>query len=59
MKALEFVEVPEFTRDLHRIANEEALRALQLELLHNPDKGDVIRDSGGPPQGADEVAGAG
>lgn len=47
MRALEFVEVPEFTRDLHRIADDEALRALQLELLHNPNKGDVIRDSGG------------
>lgn len=47
MKALEFIELPEFTRDLHRVADDEALRVLQLELLRNPLKGDVMVGAGG------------
>lgn len=47
MKALEFVEVPEFTRDLHRVASDEDLRALQLELLRHPARGDVMPGTGG------------
>lgn len=47
MRALEFVEVPEFTRDWQRLADEESLRRLQLELLRNPAKGDVIQSAGG------------
>jgi hypothetical protein len=47
MNALEFVEVPEFTRDLQRVADEESLRALQLELLRHPAKGDLIQGTGG------------
>jgi hypothetical protein len=47
MDALEFVELPEFTRDLHRVAGDEALRALQLELLRNPNAGDVMVGLGG------------
>lgn len=47
MNGLEFVELPEFTRDLHRLADDEALRALQLELLHHPVAGDVIVGAGG------------
>ena len=41
------MEVPEFTRDLHRIASDEELRTLQLELLRNPTKGDVMQGNGG------------
>ena len=47
MNAQEFVEVPEFTRDLLRVADEESLRVLQLELLRNPTKGDLIQGTGG------------
>jgi len=47
MKALEFVEVPEFTRDLQRVASDDDLRALQLELLRDPVKGDVMQGTGG------------
>ena len=47
MNGLEFVELPEFTRDFHRLTDDEALRALQLELLSNPTAGDVIVGTGG------------
>ena len=47
MRALEFVEVPEFTRDLHRVGDDQTLQALQLELLRDPAKGDLMRGTGG------------
>src|SRR6266852_1400584 len=47
MNGLEFVELPEFTRDLHRLTDDEALRVLQIELLRNPTRGDVIAGTGG------------
>ncbi len=47
MNGLEFVELPEFTRDLHRLTDDEALRVLQLELLRSPTQGNVIAGTGG------------
>jgi hypothetical protein len=42
-----FVELDAFTRELHRVANEEVLREFQLELAAAPEAGDLIRHSGG------------
>jgi len=47
MRALEFVEVPEFTRDLRRVGDDQTLQALQLELLRDPAKGELMRGTGG------------
>jgi len=42
-----FVELDAFTRELHRVANEEVLREFQLQLAADPEAGDLIRHSGG------------
>lgn len=46
MRAL-FVELPAFSRYRQNYLNDEAFRALQLELLANPEVGDVIEGTGG------------
>jgi hypothetical protein len=46
MKAL-FVELPAFTRHRAAYLDDEGFRALQNDLLVNPEKGDVIEGSGG------------
>lgn len=46
MRAL-FVELPAFARYRQDYLNDEAFRALQAELLANPDVGDVIEGTGG------------
>jgi hypothetical protein len=46
MKAL-FVELPAFTRHRNDYLNDEGFRALQNELIEQPEKGDVIEGTGG------------
>ena len=46
MKAV-FVELPAFSRHLADYLDDEGYRALQNELLSNPEVGDVIKDAGG------------
>jgi hypothetical protein len=46
MKVL-FVELPAFTRHRADYLNDEGFRALQNELLEQPEKGDVIEGTGG------------
>ena len=44
---MEIVEAPAFTRYLHDYLSEEQYRALQLELVLNPEAGDVMPGAGG------------
>ncbi len=46
MKSL-FVELPAFTRHRSDYLNDEGFRALQNELMEQPEKGDVIEGTGG------------
>jgi len=48
---LEFVETQAFTRKLHQIAGEETLRALQSDLLENPQRWPVVRGTNGARKG--------
>ena len=47
MHPITFIELPNFTRNVYRYLSDEAYYALQAYLMHHPDAGDVIRDSGG------------
>lgn len=44
---MRFLETPVFTRVLVALLDDEDYRALQLALLHRPDRGALIRGSGG------------
>ena len=44
---MEFIELPSFTAAVEESSAEESLMALQLELIANPMKGDVIQGTGG------------
>ena len=44
---MEFRELPAFTSIIRRIASDDDLLTLQLELLENPTKGKLVRGSGG------------
>ncbi len=46
MKAL-FVELPAFSRYRADYLDEEDFRALQIELMENPEKGEIIEGAGG------------
>lgn len=45
--AVEFIETSLFTRQIKQLASDEDLRALQRQLIGNPDFGDLIQDTGG------------
>jgi hypothetical protein len=45
--AIEFIETPLFTRQIKTIATDEELRALQIELIQFPTRGDLIQQTGG------------
>lgn len=45
--AIEFVETPIFTKQIKELATDDELKDLQVELIAQPDKGDVIKDTGG------------
>lgn len=45
--AIEFVETSIFTKQIKALATDDELKELQAELIAQPDKGDIIRDTGG------------
>lgn len=45
--AIEFVETPVFTKQIKELATDDELKDLQVELIAQPEKGDVIKDTGG------------
>ena len=45
--AIEFIETPMFTRQIKQIATDDELKDLQKVLIESPDKGDLIRQTGG------------
>jgi len=46
-KAIEFIETPIFTKQINELATDNELKALQIELISQPDKGDLIQGAGG------------
>jgi hypothetical protein len=44
---MEFVEAPAFTRHMHDYLDDDAYRALQVELMKHPEAGDVVPGTGG------------
>ncbi len=45
--AIEFIETSIFTRQIKTIATDDELKALQIELIAQPEKGDLIQGTGG------------
>jgi len=45
--AIEFIETSTFTRQIVTIASDDELKELQLALIAQPDKGDLIQGTGG------------
>ncbi|NDK98858.1 type II toxin-antitoxin system RelE/ParE family toxin [Photorhabdus bodei] len=45
--AIEFIETSMFTRQIKEVATDDELKELQRELIESPDKGDLIRGTGG------------
>lgn len=45
--AIEFVETPVFSKQIKELATDDELKDLQVELIAQPEKGDVIKDTGG------------
>ena len=45
--AIEFIETSIFTRQIKTIATDDELKALQLELIAQPENGDLIQGTGG------------
>ncbi|MGY6036951.1 type II toxin-antitoxin system RelE/ParE family toxin [Aeromonas sp. AE23HZ002T15] len=45
--AIEFIETSIFTRQIKALATDDELRALQVELIAQPEKGDLIQGTGG------------
>ncbi|ABM18994.1 type II toxin-antitoxin system RelE/ParE family toxin [Marinobacter nauticus] len=45
--AVEFIETSIFTRQIQLIATDDELRQLQHELIADPEKGDLIKGTGG------------
>ena len=45
--AIEFIETSIFTRQIKTIATDDELKALQVELIAQPEKGDLIQGTGG------------
>ena len=45
--AIEFIETTMFTRQIKQIATDDELKELQKLLIESPDKGDLIRQTGG------------
>lgn len=45
--AIEFIETPIFTKQIKSIATDEELRRLQIELIAQPEKGKLIKGTGG------------
>lgn len=45
--AIEFIETSIFTRQIQTIATDDELKTLQVELIADPEKGDLIQGTGG------------
>ena len=45
--AIEFIETSIFTKQIKALATDDVLRALQTELIAQPEKGDLIQGTGG------------
>ena len=45
--AIEFIKTSIFTRQIKAIATDDELKALQIELIAQPEKGDLIQGTGG------------
>ncbi|WP_019024034.1 MULTISPECIES: type II toxin-antitoxin system RelE/ParE family toxin [unclassified Thioalkalivibrio] len=45
--AIEIIETPTFTRQFQAIASDDELKELQRILIAQPDKGDLIQETGG------------
>ena len=45
--AIEFIETSIFTRQIKALATDDELKALQVELITRPEKGDLIQGTGG------------
>ena len=45
--AIDFVETSVFTKQIRAIATDDELKNLQVELISQPEKGDLIRDTVG------------
>ena len=45
--AIDFVETSIFTKQIKAIATDDELKNLQVELIAQPERGDLIRDTGG------------
>ena len=45
--AIEFIETSIFTRQIKAVATDDELKALQVELIAQPEKGDLIQGTGG------------
>lgn len=45
--AIEFIETSIFTRQIQQIATDDELKELQKILIESPDKGSLIRNTGG------------
>ena len=45
--AIEFIETPIFTKQIKASATDDELKDLQIELIAQPEKGDLIQGTGG------------
>ena len=45
--AIEFIETSIFTRQIKALTTDDELKALQVELIAQPEKGDLIQGTGG------------
>lgn len=45
--AIEFIETPIFTRQIKELATDDELKELQIELICSPEKGVLIKNTGG------------
>ncbi|HAT1543993.1 type II toxin-antitoxin system RelE/ParE family toxin [Aeromonas hydrophila] len=45
--SIEFIETSIFTKQIKALATDDELRALQAELIAQPEKGDLIQGTGG------------
>jgi hypothetical protein len=46
-RAIEFIETSIFTKQVREIATDDELKDLQIELIAQPEKGDLITGTGG------------
>ena len=45
--AIEFIETSIFTKQIKALASDDELKSLQVELIADPEKGDLIQGAGG------------